>query len=71
MKATHAGWFLFCPVLLDMTDAECPEIWARWEILEPLLSLAHYCQSAMIGFLSMCNADYEPAFVVTISREIA
>lgn len=69
MEATHKGWFLFCPVYLDMTDEDVPGMWARWEWLEPMLSAAHWCQEAMIGFLSATNPDYEPHFLIWVTDE--
>ena len=71
MEATHKGWFLFCPVYLDMTDEEVPGMWARWEWLEPLLSAAYWCQESMIGFLSATNPDYEPHFLIWVTEELA
>lgn len=71
MKATHKGWFLFCPIYADMaTNPEAPGLWARWEWLEWLFSVAHFCQSSMIGFLSMANPDYEPAFMIRLTGEL-
>lgn len=71
MKASHKGWFLFCPVFVDMvTDPESPGIWARWEILEPLLSLAHWCQQSMNGFLSSIDPFYEPSFAFFLTGEV-
>lgn len=71
MKATHKGWFLFCPIYVDMhTTPEAPHVWARLSWLEPLLSAAHFVQASMIGFLSMANPDYEPAFMLRITGEM-
>lgn len=70
MKATHYGWFLFCPVYVDMTLDPAPGVWARWEWLDPLLSAAHWCQESMIGFLSAANPDYEPAFAIRLTGEV-
>jgi len=70
MEATHKGWFLFCPVYLDMTDEDVPGMWARWEWMEPLLDAAHWCQDTMIGFLSATSADYEPRFLILVTKEL-
>lgn len=69
MKATHKGWILFCPIYLNMEDEECPTTWARHEWLEWLHSVATWCQFSMMGFLSMCNPDYEPMFALRITGE--
>jgi len=54
-----------------MTDEEVPGMWARWEWLEPLLSVAHWCQESMIGFLSATKPDYEPHFLIWVTDELA
>lgn len=69
-KATHRGWFLFCPVWVDMTDDACPGVWARWWWLEPLLSVAHAMQATMIALLSMTDPYYEPAFMLKLTGEV-
>lgn len=70
MTATHKGWFLFCPVLLDMADDECPGVWARWWWLEPMLSVAHAMQATMIWMLSAMNPDYEPTFMLKVTGKV-
>lgn len=70
MVATHKGWFLFCPVFLDMRKPEVPGMWARWEWMEPLLSLSGFCQELAIGFLSAFDPDYEPNWVIRVTGEV-
>lgn len=70
MSNWYKGWILFAPVYVDMTDEECPAVMARWPILEPLLFAATWCEQSMIGFLSMCNEDYEPAFAIKLTGKI-
>ena len=70
MKATHQGWFLFCPVYVDMTNPEIPEVCARWPWLEWLMDPALWCQEAAIMFLSLTNPDYEPAFSIRLTGEL-
>lgn len=70
MSPTHKGWFLFAPVYLDMTDPENPGMWARWELLEPLIDVAHWIQVSVISFLSYCDPDYEPAFMIRVTGEL-
>lgn len=70
MSDWYVGWFLFAPVYVDMADEECPTVMARWPVLEPLVSVATWCQRSMIGFLSMCNDDYEPHFVIRLTGKV-
>jgi len=53
-----------------MTDEDVPGMWARWEWMEPLLDAAHWCQDTMIGFLSATSADYEPRFMILVTKEL-
>lgn len=71
VKATHKGWFLFCPVYVNMElTPEAPHLWARWECLEWLLSVAHWCQVSAIGFLSRVDPDYEPAWAIRLTGDV-
>lgn len=70
LVATHKGWFLFCPVFVDMTDADAPGVWARCSALEPLLTLAHWGQLAMMSVLSLMDPDYEPAWMIRLTGQV-
>lgn len=66
---THNGWFMFCPVKVDMNDPELPVIAARHWMLEPLFVLSQWSQQSMIWLLSFANPSYYPAWSLKITGE--
>lgn len=69
VQFTHNGWFMFCPVKVDMNDPELPIIDARHWVLEPLFVLSRWTQQSMIWLLSFMNPDYYPAWSLRITGE--
>lgn len=62
-KATHTGWFLFCPIYLADLESEGPVVWARHWAFEPLFWAAGVIQAASICVLSRVNPEYEPMWM--------
>jgi len=70
MQFTHKGWMLFCPIKLANVDSDGPTIAARWAVLEPLLTVAEWVQSLVIGLCSLTNPDYEPQWYFKVTGEL-
>lgn len=66
---THDGWMLLCPVKLSGVDSGDLIVAARWDLLEPWLTVQHWCQAAMIWLLTLLDPSYEPAWMFRITGE--
>ena len=68
-KPTHHGSFLGVPVLIDMTDDECPALEARyclWWLMDGMEFLfGIYCM-----IMSAIDAEFEPLFPIKIKGEL-
>jgi len=64
-KATHYGSFLGVPVLIDMTDDECPALEARY-YLGWLMDFMEFLFGIYCVVMSAIDADFEPLFPIKI-----
>lgn len=69
MKATHKGWFLFCPIYMNFDNEEAPDLWARKSWLEPLFSVCNWLQQQFMWVMSYLNPNYEPMFAIMVTGE--
>lgn len=70
IKPTHIGWNGICPIYIADVDTDCPVIWARHWMLDPLLWLSDRIQEAYITALSLINSEWEPQFMYWGVRKI-
>ena len=66
---THYGSFLGVPVLIDMTDDECPALEARY-CLWWLMNGMEFLFGIYCTIMSAINANFEPLFPIKIKGEI-
>lgn len=64
---THNGWMLLCPIKVSGLESGELEVAARWDVLEPWLTIQQWCQEAMIWLLTTIDPNYEPAFVFRVT----
>lgn len=67
-KPTHFGSFLGVPVLIDMTEPECPALEARY-YLDPLMDVMEFLFGIYCTVMSYASADFEPMFPIHIKGE--
>lgn len=72
MTKTHKGLFLgVVPVYLDMTDESCPGVQPRHWAFTPLLHLCEMIFGMCVFLRSRVDADYVPAYPVTVTHTIS
>lgn len=67
-KPTHYGKFLGVPVLIDMTEPECPGLKARY-FLDPVMDVMEFLFGIYCTIMSMVNPEFEPMFPIHIRGE--
>lgn len=66
----HVGWFAFCPVYLSDADAAAPCVVERNGVPAWLFDAAQIFQSVSAFVISLFDAEYEPAFMFTVTGEL-
>lgn len=70
-RATHKGWFLFCPIYLRGINSPEPDVWERHAWLKPLFVLSHWAFMAWVTIRSLFESeDYEPQFPILITGRL-
>jgi len=68
LTLTHKGWWMFCPVYLNLDDE--PLVVPRWFWLLPVYWLAGITQQSVITLCSFLYEDYVPQWYFLVTGEI-
>lgn len=68
---THKGWFGLCPVYLANLGSDAPDIDERHWLLTPWMTFNGWLLNALIFVKSVLDPDYEPAFPILVTGELA
>ena len=70
MNPTHYGSLHGIPVLIDLTDDECPAITGRYFWCDAALEVMEALFSAFVWMMTYLDDEYEPVYAIKLTGEI-
>ena len=69
-KMSHKGWFLLCPIYIDLDAGDCPGVEVRAEWLEWWFDLNIDLFDLSVRVIQMFDQEYEPEFMFYVTGRV-